>query len=64
MAQAYHHGGSMNFDDKDLGIIGLVAIAVCAMLFTPGDPAVALIRDIVIAIAGVMTGRAMNGNGK
>jgi hypothetical protein len=53
----------MNFDDKDLGILGLVAIAVFAMWLKPGDPAVALIRDIVIAIAGVMTGRAMNGNG-
>lgn len=55
----------MNFDDKDLAIMALVVLAGFAVFGHVAEPTTALLRDIVLAIAGFVTGRAMNnGNGK
>jgi hypothetical protein len=47
----------MAFDDKNIGIAFLGIIGVTAIFY---DPSIS--KDVVIAIAGVITGRAMNGS--
>lgn len=44
-------------NDKDLVIIGAVAIALCAMFFIP-DPA-NIIMNIITGMFGIATGRSM-----
>jgi hypothetical protein len=48
-------------NDKDLVIIGAVAIALCAMFFIP-DPT-NIIMNIITGMFGIATGRAMGAAG-
>jgi hypothetical protein len=50
-------------DDKDLAIVGLVIIAIVAILSWKFSSAVTVVSNIVTAIAGVVTGRALQGGG-
>jgi hypothetical protein len=54
--------GSMRYD-KDLAIVGLVIIAIVAILSWKFSSAVTVVSNIVTAIAGVVTGRALQGGG-
>ncbi len=48
-------------NDKDLVIVGAVAIALCAMFFIP-DPT-NIIMNIITGMFGIATGRAMGASG-
>ena len=46
-------------DDKDLAIVGLVIIAVVCILAWKFSSAVTVVTSVVTAIAGIVTGRAL-----
>lgn len=49
-------------NDKDLVIIGVVIIAVCAMFFIP-EPTI-IISNIIAGLFGIATGRSMGSGNK
>ena len=52
----------IDFDDKDLGIIALLLIAIFWIIFSAGAGTV--VHDIVLAIASVITGSKLAEGGK
>jgi hypothetical protein len=51
-----------DFDDKDLGILALLIIAIVWTIF--GDITQNVVHDVVIALAGIITGVKLNGGSK
>jgi hypothetical protein len=52
-----------NMDDKDLAIVSLTIIAIVCVISWKFDSAVTVISNIVTAIAGIVTGRALTRGG-
>ena len=48
-----------NMDDKDLAIVALMVIAIVCIITWQFDSAVTVVSNVVTAIAGVVTGRAL-----
>ena len=55
-------GRPIDFDDKDLGIMALLLIAIFSLIFMGSDSR-EIIKAIVSAIAGIVTGRRLDKRG-